>query len=87
MSDAATLVCMRCSRTPQPPVESFIKQCKECGEAVWVSKSSPKQQRILCLECVKVELRQKGEAVVWPLTKEQLDDIKAYFRKQGRRHG
>jgi|AmaraimetP72IA01_FD_contig_31_7452040_length_581_multi_9_in_0_out_0_2 hypothetical protein len=82
-SDYDTLVCWRCSRG-RPHVASTMAYCAECREAVWVANSSPRPiYRVLCIECTERELLKSGTIVVRPLSKEQMDDIRAYMRKQG----
>jgi formylmethanofuran dehydrogenase subunit E len=44
--------CMRVEDMPIPPVLGQIERCSECGERVWVSHSSPREPRRICVQCL-----------------------------------
>lgn len=52
IGEEAYIVAWRVKDMPQPYVESEIRECKECGEDVWVSKVlSAMEVPTLCLGC------------------------------------
>jgi hypothetical protein len=45
------VICMRVADLPIPPVPSSIERCGACDARVWVSSTSPRRPRRLCLDC------------------------------------
>jgi hypothetical protein len=65
------LVCLRASVPSH--VESFLCECSECGESVWVAYESPEMEieKVLCTECFPaVVQREVAELFVMPEGKE-----------------
>lgn len=46
------VICMRVADLPIPPVPSSIERCGACDARVWVSSTSPRGPRRLCLDCI-----------------------------------
>ena len=66
------LVCMPVKSMPVPIVPAAQGTCSICGEAIWVTRSSPQGPRRICALCVTPE-RVAGAQL--GLTEKQLDEI------------
>ena len=82
MGDESVLICHRVS-DGYPPAQSFVDVCATCAVAVWHAFSSPKADRIICVQCVGPELervRGSGEPIEFaPPTTEQIREVRSYF--------
>ena len=74
MSQRTALVCLRRSDLRVPPVKSRLGRCRLCLQAVWISASSPKADKIFCKQCAIATVEPGDE--VGPLTERQIADIR-----------
>lgn len=80
LGEADALVCMRVSDLPIPPVPSELGSCGACAERIWVSFTSPKKPRRLCIPCVVADI---GEGdLAFAVTTRTLAESLDYLRRR-----
>lgn len=75
------LVCMRVANMGVPEKRSSRGKCELCGEAIWIGASSPAAGKYQCMQCVVDTIGPDAEFA--PITQEQLEAVREYFRKYG----
>jgi hypothetical protein len=50
-SEKRLLLSMRVADMPDPRTPSSIVRCDHCDMAVWRAKSSPKADKVICMQC------------------------------------
>lgn len=84
MSKGPVLICHRVADLPRPHVASHMRECRLCKLKVWAAFSSPKHQRVWCMQCAREEMADQPHDVQISATREQIADLKAYFAKRNR---
>ena len=67
------LICRRQIDVPQPVVRSKTGKCNECGKLVWIAFSSPRAERIWCMQCAGSMMEDDDH--IEPPTSDQLEDF------------
>lgn len=75
MSDRI-LVCVPVRKGYTPLKSSYQSLCTECKRAVWIARSSPITDRVLCIECGLKIMNASKSVEVAPPTNEQIKEIK-----------
>lgn len=71
------IICLPVSHWPKPPTESDKEPCCQCGKEVWVAKSTPPHDKVMCVHCYVDHQEWRREKLQGP-TPEQLADIRAH---------
>lgn len=79
--DETVLVCIRVADLDTPVGGAHQTKCDLCGEKVWCSPSSPKHDKVLCLQCIQDTI--EPDAKFEPITDEQWTDVREHFKKHG----
>jgi hypothetical protein len=76
----SALLCALVSELGEPPVQSVVDSCSDCGKAVWRALSSPKSPPALCRTCGLMKVQMMGarkRVVIGPLTKRQRKELRS----------
>jgi len=77
--EPVVLLCYRVVDMPIPSAVSDIRYCQGgCVERIWVSRSSPKADRLLCFRCAEGEIAADKDPKFY-ITRRQLTEIRAWM--------